>query len=175
MGMIFPPPFQPIPQKRRVFISYHHADQSWVNAFVQHFAGIYDVFSDRSLDQAIDSNDLTYVNRAISEKHITGTSLTIVLCGAETYNRKCVDWEIHSTLEKDHALLGMPLPHNNNGQGVWYAPDRLLANINSGYAHWIPWTIDAATLKLAIEHALSRSNQFFNLKDNRLPKMPRNR
>jgi len=97
--------------KRRVFVSYHHQDQTAVDSFRDTFSNVYEVFSDSSLDRLIDSNDTDYVNRTISENYITGTSITIVLCGLDTWKRKYVDWEIHSTLDRNHALLGVVLPH----------------------------------------------------------------
>jgi hypothetical protein len=43
----------------------------------------------------------------IRDKHITGTSCTIVLCGSLTPWRKYVDWEIKATLDKEHGLIGI--------------------------------------------------------------------
>ncbi len=85
--------------RRKVFISYHHrGDQEWSNRFTKLFAEHYEIFYDNSLDGRIRSDDPEYIHRAIREDHIVGSSITIVLCGAETWKRKYVDWEIHSTL-----------------------------------------------------------------------------
>lgn len=163
------------PAKRKVFISYHHQDQAWVNAFRQQFSTVYDLFQDCSLDEAIESDDLAYVHRTIREDYITGTSITIVVCGADTWKRKCVDWEIHSTLNKDHALLAVALPHNRDPQGQRVVPGRLHTNIQSGYGHWIDWTTDPQLLQQAIQVALQRSKQNAHLKDNSANKMLRNK
>lgn len=170
---------QLIPPKRRVFISYHHQDQAWVDSFRHQFGNIYDVFSDRSLDEAIDSDDLRYVNRAISERHITGTSVTVVLCGTDTWKRKCVDWEIHSTLDKDHALLGVTLPHVlpvwQNGRWETIVPDRLVHNVNSGYAYHMTWPQTPQALSTAINYAVQRSTLLRHTKNNSAQMMTRNR
>lgn len=174
-NQFFPQSF--VQPKRKVFISYHHKDQDWVDNFRTTFSEIYDLFTDCSLDKAIDSNNLFYVNRTIREDYITGTSITIVICGLNTWRRKCVDWEIYSTLDKDHALLGVTLPHNRewrDGQQIRVVPDRLHKNIEAGYAHWIDWTPDALSLKNAIEFSLSLSNTNKHLKDNSAIKMTRN-
>lgn len=166
-----------VPAKRKVFISYHHKDQIWVDSFKKIFAQTYELFNDCSLDKAIESNDLHYVNRTIREDYITGTSITIVVCGDDTWKRKCVDWEIFSTLNKNHALLAIPLPHNRtweNGQEIRVVPDRVYKNIQSGYAHWIDWTNDAITVKQAIEYAISLSLKNKASKRNSDPKMSRN-
>ena len=163
--------------KRKVFISYHHKDQNWVNSFSTTFGKSYGLFTDCSLDEAIDSNNLHYVNRTIREEYITGTSITIVLCGADTWRRKCVDWEIYSTLDKDHALLGIVLPHNSvyqNGQHVSLVPNRLFQNIQSGYAHWIHWSTDALALSNAITTAINNSNTNKSKKNNYESKQARN-
>ena len=165
--------------KRRVFVSYHHQDQVGVDAFRALFGDGYDVFSDASLDRLIDSTNTDYVSRTIREDYITGTSITIVLCGADTWRRKYVDWEIHSTLDKDHALLGIVLPTTqqtlyNDGQYRWRVPDRLHQNIVSEYAHFITWPQNAQTLSAAIDNAIARSEQLRHMKDNSAPKMARN-
>ncbi len=170
--------FPVTPPKRRVFISYHHQDQAWVDLFRTTFSSTYDLFADHSLDQAIDSDNLAYVYRAISENYITGSSITIVICGADTWRRKCVDWEIYATLDKGHALLGVTLPHNlewRNSQYISIVPDRLQANIVTRYAHCVNWSLDAASLNPAMEHALALSNQNKQYKDNSAPQMTRNR
>lgn len=164
--------------KPKVFISYHHKDQLSIDDFRTRFGAAYEVFTDCSLDEAIESTDLHYVNRTIREDFITGTSITIVICGTDTWRRKCVDWEISSTLHKDHALLGIVLPHVQpvlrNGQQVRLIPDRLHANIESGYGHWIEWPENPQVLKQAIDHAIVRGKQCKLYKNNTATKMARN-
>lgn len=170
---------QSVQPKRKVFISYHHADQEWVDGFRKQFGGVYDLFTDCSLDQAIDSDDLLYVDRTIREDYITGTSITIVLCGPATWRRKCVDWEIYSTLYKDHALLGIMLPHHtatyNNGAFVRLIPDRLHTNFQTGYAHLAEWPQSPQALTQAIDHAIYQGTTYKHLKNNSAQKMTRNR
>jgi hypothetical protein len=58
------------------------------------------------------------------------------------------------TLNKQHALLGIVLPTNlPNAQNVYIVPERLVDNINTGYAHWIHWTTDPNDLANAIATA----------------------
>lgn len=120
----------------RVFLSYQHAlDQWYYNEFVRVMSLYYEAVQDNSLSRAIDSDDPTYVMRRIRENHITGTSSTIVLCGAGTPGRKYVDWEIKATLDKQHGLIGVRLPTNPAG----YVPQRFLDNWESGFAAWTSW------------------------------------
>lgn len=145
--------------KPRIFVSYHHAhDQPWYDRFVQVFGSTVDIFTDRSLGHEIDSDDPDYTRRTIREKHITGTSTTVVLCGAETWKRRWVDWEIQMTLNKEHALLGIALPTCAVSiQGFFLVPDRLCDNIRSGYATWALWPLNPAMLQSALEEARARA------------------
>lgn len=127
--------------KRKIFVSYHHRQDQWYyNEFSRLFSDVYDVIQDNSLDRRIDSTNSDYVMRSIRENFITGSSCTVVLCGAETFLRKFVDWEIKATLEKQHGLIGVNLPTARIGNlGKVIVPDRLHQNIVSGYALWVSW------------------------------------
>jgi hypothetical protein len=164
--------------KRKVFISYHHRnDQDWFDHFTGKFSEQYEIFFDQSLDGQIRSDDTEYVNRRIREDFIVGSSITIVLCGTETWKRKYVDWEIYSTLHHEHALLGIALPRHFKRDGLIIVPDRLHDNIVSGYARWIMWQDNAAILKQEIETAISHSQNnllFKPLLRNDREKMGRN-
>ena len=166
---------QPV-TKFKVFVSYHHKrDQAYYDRFATLFSGGFDIITDTSLDREIDSNSTAYVQEVIREQHITGSSVTVVLCGPETWKRRWVDWEIHMTLNKEHALLGIVLPTAvTNDRGELIVPDRLLTNINSGFAHWIHWTEDPNALRIAIDAAKQKARQTRNI-DNSAPRMVRSR
>ena len=160
--------------RRKVFVSYHHAgDQSYYD-FLATYCGQYlELFSDRSLGEPVRSRDPEYVNRAIREDYIVGSSVTIVLCGYDTSGRKYVDWEIRSTLHHRHGLLGVILPTIRRDQlGRAIIPDRL--NANKYYAHFIDWTYDHEAWKQGIATAYDRSQNLAWIIDNSLPKMTRN-
>ncbi len=158
--------------KRKVFISYHHrGDQRWFDEFTQLFSDVYEMFYDKSLDGRIRSDDPEYVNRVIREDYIVGSSTTIVLCGAGTWKRKYVDWEIYSTLHHKHALLGVGLPTAVRGsQGGIVVPGRLHDNTQSGYAHWILWTTDPTVVKGAVERAITMSRETSRIRNSRSKK-----
>lgn len=149
-------------RRRKVFISYHHKnDQNWYNLFSLWFSGTLDLFYDNSLERGQDSTNSEYLNRKIREEYIVGTSLTIVLCGPETWKRRWVDWEIHATLWHNHGLLGIILPTcTKDYLNRYLVPNRFYENANSGYALWIHWTEDAQVLKTNIEAAVQRSKSW---------------
>jgi hypothetical protein len=145
------------PAKRSIFVSYHHGgDRIYYDAFSRLFADTYQVIEDNSVEREIDSDDSEYVIRKIREEFITGSSCTVVLCGADTPNRKFVDWEIKATLDKEHGLIAVQLPSNPS----FLVPERLMDNVTSGYAVWTNWGTLAqnpATLSSLIEQANSKS------------------
>lgn len=152
--------------KRRIFVSYHHAgDRAYYDEFSRFFSATYDVVKDNSVDRDIDSTNTNYVIRNIRENYITGTSCTIVLCGAQTPWRKFVDWEIKATLDKNHGLIGVNLPSNPLQQGKYIVPDRLHDNIISRYALWLQWAdLNAGPhfLVSKIEEANAKSSFLIN-------------
>lgn len=153
-----------IPTKRKIFVSYHHDNDQWYyKEFSRLFSDGYDAVQDNSLDRLIDSDDAEYVMRRIREEFIHGTSCSLVLCGPETRWRKYVDWETKATLDKQHGLIGINLPHNpRDAQGRVHKPDRLQDNIDSGYAQWIQWENLAGGpeyLRQCIENANARDKR----------------
>lgn len=166
-----------MPVRHKIFVSYHHYnDQQYYDSFSRTFHDTYDTIYDNSLERRIDSDNVEYVMRKIREDFITGSSCTIVLIGSETYKRKYIDWEIKATLDKEHALIGVYLPTAaRNFEGKIVVPDRLLDNINSGYASWLSWdslTSHSVTLSDHIATAKSRSKTLIN---NQRDKMLRNK
>jgi hypothetical protein len=148
----------------RIFVSYQHsADQAYYNAFSNDYHDTYESVFDNSLEREIDSDNTAYVIQRIRDKYISGTSCTIVLCGKTAHQRKYLDWEIKATLDKEHGLIGIQLPTLING---WHepvvVPDRLAANIKSGYAVWKHWNElvqNPAQLSSWIHDARNRSKK----------------
>ena len=150
------------PTRRSIFISYHHqGDQGYYDRLVTTFSESYELLRDNSLERRIQSDNVEYILQRIREDYITGSSCTLVLCGAETPWRKFVDWEIKATLDKEHGLIGVNLPSNPlNPSNTVNVPSRLYDNIQSRYAIWSNWTAinsDLTTLPSLIEQANNAS------------------
>lgn len=163
------------PVKPKVFVSYHHVcNQRDYDKFTKLFHETYDIITDTSVDRKIGSDDTEYQMRRIREDYITGSSVTVVLCGKESYKRKFIDWEICATLNKKHGLLGIILPDNPaNQNGKYIVPERLHNNIQSRYAHFIHWTDNPSELIKAIQFAKNLSSKT-SLLDNSMDTMKRN-
>ena len=103
--------------KHKVFISYHHAsDQVYKEALLSLNAA-YDIFIDASVDTGdINENlDDQSIRQLIRDGYLRDSTVTIVLVGADTKNRKHVDWEIYSsmydgTVNKKSGVLVIQLP-----------------------------------------------------------------
>jgi hypothetical protein len=152
--------------KRQIFVSYHHhGDQAYYDVFSYTYSTQgYNVIQDNSLRNARDSDDPEYIMQSIRDNNISGTSCTIVLCGALTHGRKYVDWELKGTLDKEHGLIGVRLPQAplEPISNTITVPARLHDNVQSGYASWITWDqlmSGPDTLRAYIEEALDTTRR----------------
>lgn len=139
--------------KRKVFISYHHAnEQQVVSDFSDTFSEDYEVFTDNSVERAANSTDVDYLARVCRES-IDGTSVTIVMVGEQTGCRKFIDWEIKYTLECKHGLVAISRPDLDANDAC--LPERLKDNLpnGSGYAEWYKYPTSALGLKKIIDEA----------------------
>ena len=103
--------------KHKVFISYHDADRKHKDRFVSNMG-------DSIIDESVQVDDIDDTNikvetirQRIRDKFIRDATVTIVLIGPCTWQRKHVDWEIGSSLRETDlnsrcGLLGILLPHH---------------------------------------------------------------
>ncbi|NOX29123.1 MAG: TIR domain-containing protein [Actinobacteria bacterium] len=156
---------------RRVFVTYHHADQAEVLRFIDRFASAFHEMraigvSDE--DEFIDSSDTDYVLRRIREKYVKGTSATIALLGTCTWARRYVDWEIAATLRNNPTdprggLLAVQLP-SIDGRSDIKLPPRLAMNRayntqaarEDGYASYHRHPSSGSTLAQWVENSIWR-------------------
>ncbi|MBE0069216.1 TIR domain-containing protein [Thermoanaerobacterium thermosaccharolyticum] len=137
--------------RRKVFVSYHHANDQFYADRLKKFYSETDTIIDRSLPEAFDSNDDDYILSQIRQKHLKDSTVTIVLIGQQTWARKWVDWEIYSSLRPYgdrtvNGLLGILLPGVSKNR----LPPRFVANYKEdflgnqiGYARLITWNMIA--------------------------------
>lgn len=129
-------------RRRKVFVSYHHADQDEVRSFIERYDHAHDLFITRvvgmSSEIEINSRNVSYVMRRIREDYLRDSTVTIVLIGRETWKRKYVDWEIDASLS---TTARQSLPNGLIGirmNSYFYLatnppiPDRLYDNIQYG-------------------------------------------
>lgn len=136
--------------RHRVFISFHNDDQRYKDEFV---AMMGDSIVDESVsDDDIDDENLkvSEIRRRIRDNFIRDASVTVVLIGPCTWQRKHVDWEIGASLRKTKrnsrcGLLGILLPnHPDYGKTTYdqhLIPPRLAINCedDDSYATIYDW------------------------------------
>ena len=105
------------------------------------------------------------IRQRIRDNYLRDTSVTVVLVGAKTWQRKHVDWEIASSIRDTAAnprsgLVGILLPAYPRGSLSSYnprtIPPRLHDNIESGFAAIYNWSEDAASVQAWIHAAYLR-------------------
>lgn len=146
--------FDQVP-KHKVFLSFHHADEMEVREFERRFHDA-ETFVSRSVnDGDIDPNFKTETTRRIiRDRFISDSTVTIILIGNNTWQRKHVDWEIGYSITQTSqnnrsGLIGILLPsyrpcqsllcqRNTTIDGYVYTPcnipPRLQDNIVKRYA-----------------------------------------
>ncbi|HZH77854.1 MAG TPA: TIR domain-containing protein [Archangium sp.] len=150
--------------RHKVFASYHHAnDQNYKNIFDQRFSGTYDILVRGSVQLGdIDPNIHTEtVRRTIRDEHLADSSVTVVLVGTQTWQRKHVDWEIYASLRDTpnsprSGLVGILLPSYWQLYGAvnqYTLPPRLWDNVQCGFAKLYRWTEEPAQMQHIIHEA----------------------
>jgi hypothetical protein len=123
--------------RRKVFISYHHADAEEIKSFIQSFDHAADSFIARGIGvgmtgDIINSNNTDYVMSQIRQEYLSDSSITLVMIGNCTWSRRYVDWELQASLRSGptitpNGVLGIKL---QSYAGTAY-PDRLNKNLLS--------------------------------------------
>lgn len=136
----------------KVFVSYHHLNDQKKADYLRDTYGENNTLLDRSLDEAYEDMSDDEILAAIRKEHLKDSTVTIVLIGSETANRKWVDWEIYSSLRpygerSRNGLLGIYLPTAGE------TPARLQDNIDSGYAVTMKWENISTQLENKINEA----------------------
>ena len=161
--------------RHNVFISYHHnePDQKYRNHFENLFANHHEIFISKSVQIGdIESNLQTEVVRQkIRDEYLRDSTVTIVLIGSLTWQRKHVDWEISSSIrhtEKNprSGLMGIFLPSypfsSDNKFNPRTIPPRLYDNWKNGnqrFAKLYNWSSDPTQVQSWIHEAFLNRNK----------------
>lgn len=105
--------------KHKVFISYHHSnDQAYKESLLEwNKNNNFDIFIDASVDTGDIDENLSdeSIRQKIRDEYLKDSTVTILLVGIETKNRKHVDWEVYSSMfdgrvNKKSGVLVIQLP-----------------------------------------------------------------
>ena len=154
--------------RHNIFLSfYHEEDQEYKDRFVL-LMGDNIVDKSVNLGEIIDNNQPTEaVLQRIREDHIAQVSVTVVLIGRCTWQRKYVDWEIGVSLRDTPTnprcgLLGILLPDHPDYGETEYSPRRLPPRLadncdeDSAFASIYDWTDNPAEIRAWIHKAFLR-------------------
>ena len=161
--------------RHKVFISYYHEDdQEYKDRLIQ---GLDSKFLDKSVSQG-DIHDeglpLEEIRRRIRDDHIADATVTIVLIGPCTWQRKHVDWEISASIidrrnNQRCGLMGLILPTHRDYQrdpdnlNPRLLPPRLATNIygDNPFAMIYDWPKHGLSKKILpkIHQAFLRRNK----------------
>lgn len=106
--------------KHKVFISYHHKnDQSYKEKLLE-INRVHQIFIDASVDTYDIDDNLPdeRIREIIRDEYLRDSTVTILLVGLETKNRKHIDWELYSSMydgkrNKKSGVFVINLPSTN--------------------------------------------------------------
>ena len=147
----------------KIFISYYHDGHQF---YKDHLVRIYHELS--FIDRSVNTHDIDEnlkpetIRVKIRDEYLVDTTVTIVLLGRRTKDRKFVDWEIASSLidgalNTRNGLLGILLPDHPSSMNQANTQQRFLDNLECNYAELIRWSdVNSSSLKNAIERAFAK-------------------
>ena len=169
--------------RHKVFISFHHADQYYKDQFAQ-------MMEDDFVDKSVEDGDIDdtlpteRIRQKIRDGFIADATVTVVLIGPCTWQRKHVDWEIGSSLRNTKlnsrcGMLGILLPnHSDYGTGNYHPhliPPRLADNCgeSDSFASIYNWTYQTDDIRSWVHCAFER--RYGTPPNNGRPQYGRNR
>lgn len=106
--------------KHKVFISFHHKNDQWAKEELLKLNKQFEIFIDGSVDTGDIDDDLSdeTIRQKIRDEYLRDSTVTILLVGTETKNRKHIDWELYSSMidgakNKKSGILVIQLPSTN--------------------------------------------------------------
>ncbi|MCB9475164.1 MAG: TIR domain-containing protein [Candidatus Delongbacteria bacterium] len=155
--------------RHNVFVSYHHALDEAYKMMFERFRHIFDVLVSGSVEDGdIDSNlPAETIRQKIRDEYLRDTSVTVVLIGAESWQRKHIDWEIGSSIRQTEynprsGLFGILLPTYPRNAPTEYnlhtIPPRLYDNIKCEFATIYNWSDNPTTVQGWIHDAYLRKS-----------------
>ena len=156
-------------RRHKVFVSFHNKDLGRRDKFVS-------MLDDHIVNNSVRDGDIdknlkaAEIRRQIRDYFIADATVTVVLVGCCTWQRKYVDWEIGASLtDTDNndrcGLLGIILLSHPNYKKDNYdprlLPPRLACNLGdeNSFAALCDWTGDKAKLVEWIDWAFQRRNR----------------
>lgn len=155
--------------RHKVFVSFYHDDQRYKDLFVN-------MMGEYIVDHSVHDKDIRddylkteTIRQTIRDDFIADATVTVVLVGRCTWQRKHVDWEIGSSLRDTKknsrcGLLGILLPNHPDYNMETYherlVPPRLASNCGeNSYARIYDWSKSPSQVQEWIHKAFLRRSQ----------------
>ena len=129
--------------RHKVFISYHNNDQSYKNNIID-MNDAYNIFIDRSVDTGAIDDSLPdeRIREIIRDEYLRDSTVTIVIVGRKTRERKHVDWEIYSSMydgaiNKKSGILVIETPEVSRNLSTAPIDETYKKEIFPDVASWI--------------------------------------
>ena len=153
--------------KRKVFVSFHQKDEDYKDTFV-------DMMEGNIVDKSVEDDDIDdtrlrteTIRQKIRDDFISEATVTVVLIGPCTWQRKHVDWEIGSSLRDTPlnprcGLLGILLPNHMNYRTTNYNPKLIPPRLSDNcgghdpFARIYDWSKNSESVKRWIHRAFER-------------------
>ncbi len=175
-------------KRHNIYICYHHCDED--KFYEQELQRL---LVESNAEKLINSRGDNFGNiqpnlrfnrirQLIQERFLRHTSVTVVLIGRNTWQRKHVDWEINASIHNNpqqsrSGLIGILLPTRDDfGTGdvdPFTLPPRLYDNMKCSYATLHEWSDDPLEVQEWIHRAFI--NRYKLQPDNSRPHYERNR
>jgi len=127
---------------RKVFFSFHYGRDVWRVNVVRNTGVVEGVsaagFHDASVWEETKKKGDEAIKKLI-DSGIDGTSVTVVLIGAETANRSYVSYEIEKSVARGNGILGIRINNVKDKDGKTESPGPIppvLANIGAPIYDW---------------------------------------
>lgn len=130
---------------RKVFFSFHYERDIWRTNVVRK-SGVVEGsaaagFQDASLWEEAKKKGDAEVKKLI-DKGLVGTSVTVVLIGAETSKRKFVDYEIEQSIARGNGLLGIYISGIKDQKGNADTQGSVPSRLTKAGANCYTWNRD---------------------------------
>ncbi len=122
---------------RKVFFSFHYQRDLWRVNVVRNSSVVEGIsaagFSDASLWENAKKQGDPAIQRLI-DNGLSGTTVTVVLIGAQTANRRWVTYEIQKSIERGNGLLGVRIHTIKDRDGRTDSPGLIPAALQKAAA-----------------------------------------
>lgn len=119
---------------RRVFFSFHYQRDIWRVNQIRSMPNIIGTaaagFQDASLWEKAKKQGDAVIKRMIDEA-LEGTTVTVVLVGNKTANRKYINYEIQKSLERGNGIVAIQIHHLKNEKGEVDQPGKIPPQIEA--------------------------------------------